>query len=47
MRDVREMLTREISSLCAKTLLRENPEKILKNEPLCPMEPEWFYTGHL
>lgn len=42
MRDVREMLTHEVSSLCAKNLLRVNPEKILKDEPLDLMEPEWF-----
>lgn len=42
MADVREMLTQEVSSLCAKTLLKENPRKILKNEQLLLMEPEWF-----
>lgn len=45
MRDVREMLTREISPLCAKTLLKDNPRRILKNEPLLLMEPEWFSSG--
>lgn len=42
MRDVREMLTREVSPLCARMLLRENPGRIVKNERLLPMEPEWF-----
>ena len=42
MSDVREMLTREISPLCAKMLLQENPGRILKNERLLPLEPEWF-----
>ncbi len=40
--DVREMLTKEISPLCARLLLEEIPGKILKNEQLLPMEPEWF-----
>ena len=42
MRDIREVLTREVSPLCAKTLLRDNPLRILKNERLLPIEPEWF-----
>ena len=42
MRDIREVLTREVSPLCAKTLLRDNPLRILKNERLLPLEPEWF-----
>lgn len=42
MRDVKEMLTREVSPLCARTLLQDNPRKILKNETLTPVEPEWF-----
>lgn len=42
MRDIREVLTREISPLCAQTLLRDNPRRILKNERLRSMEPEWF-----
>ena len=42
MADVREMLDQEVSPLCAKTLLEDNPRKILKNERLLLMEPEWF-----
>lgn len=40
--DVWELLSREVSPLCARTLLLENPRKILKNERLLPIEPEWF-----
>lgn len=42
MRDVREMLAKEVSPLCARMLLLENPRKILKNDRLPPVEPEWF-----
>jgi tyrosine-protein phosphatase YwqE len=42
MRDIREVLTREVSALCAGTLLLENPGRILKNEELVTLEPEWF-----
>jgi len=42
MRDVREMLTQEISTLCARTLLRDNPGRILRDEQLTSLEPEWF-----
>lgn len=42
MEDVRQMLSEEISPLCAEVLLQENPRKILKNEELPPVEPEWF-----
>lgn len=42
MRDIREVLAKEVSPQCAKTLLLENPRKILKNEPLAPVEPDWF-----
>ena len=44
MGDVRRMLTGEITALCAQVLLRDNPEKILKNEPLEQIDPEWFYA---
>lgn len=40
--DVWTMLAKEFSPLCARTLLRENPQKILKNEDIPPVEPEWF-----
>ena len=42
MRDIREVLSREVSPVCARMLLLENPGKILKNERLLPVEPEWF-----
>ena len=42
MRDIREVLTREVSPLCARTLLLDNPRKILKNERLEPLVPDWF-----
>lgn len=42
MEDVQALLAREISPLCARTLLEDNPLKILKNEELLPVEPEWF-----
>lgn len=46
MGDVWEALSGEISQLCAETLLRDNPKKILKNEPLDTLEPEWFYSRY-
>ena len=42
MDDVREMLTQEISPRCARALLVENPKRILKNEEIPPVTPEWF-----
>ena len=42
MRDVREILTREVSPQCAKALLLENPRRVLKNEGIPRIEPEWF-----
>lgn len=40
--DVRRLLEREISPLCARTLLLDNPRKILKDEEFLPVTPEWF-----
>lgn len=42
MRDVRELLSGEISPQCARALLLENPRRILKNEQLPDLEPDWF-----
>lgn len=42
MEDVWELLSREISPRCAAALLQENPRRILKNEEIPPVEPEWF-----
>ena len=42
MRDIREILAKEVSPQCARMLLLENPRRILKNERLLPIEPDWF-----
>lgn len=42
MADVRELLTKEFSPASARRLLFENPRRILKDEPLSPVQPEWF-----
>lgn len=42
MRDIREVLAKEVSPQCARTLLLDNPKRILKNERLAPVEPDWF-----
>ena len=42
MTDVRDLLAREYSPVCARTLLLQNPIRILKDEPIPPVEPEWF-----
>ncbi len=42
LRDVRELLSGEISPQCARMLLLENPRRILKNEEIPQMEPDWF-----
>lgn len=42
MADVWEMLSEQVSPLCARTLLRDNPKKIIKNEDIPPVQPEWF-----
>jgi protein-tyrosine phosphatase len=42
MAEVREMLTETVSPRCARVLLEENPRKILKNEDVLPVQPEWF-----
>lgn len=42
MEDVRQLLSEEISPRSARTLLVDNPRKILKDELLPPAEPEWF-----
>lgn len=42
MEDVRQLLSAEFSPQCARTLLLDNPQKILKDEQLSPAEPEWF-----
>lgn len=42
MRDIREFLSREISPNAARSLLQRNPGRIIRNEQLPPVEPEWF-----
>ena len=42
MMDVRNLLIREYSPACARTLLLQNPMRILKDDPIPPVEPEWF-----
>lgn len=42
MADVRQLLIREFSPACARTLLLENPGRILKDDPIPPVTPEWF-----
>ena len=42
MEDVQKLLSQEFSARCARALLLENPRKILKDEPITPVEPEWF-----
>lgn len=42
MEDVQELLEKEFSLRCARMLLKDNPQKILKNEDILPVTPEWF-----
>ena len=42
MQDVKEFLIQEFSVDCARALLLETPGKILKDEPIPPVTPEWF-----
>jgi protein-tyrosine phosphatase len=42
LRDARVLLNREFSSDAAQYLLRHNPLRILRNEDLPQIEPEWF-----
>lgn len=42
MEDVKTLLTQEFSPACARRLLLVNPSKILKNDPIPPVKPEWF-----
>ena len=42
MKDIQALLSQEFSPQLAHALLVRNPQRILKNEPLLPVEPEWF-----
>lgn len=40
--DVQNMLSDAFSPRYARALLKDNPERILRNEEIRPAEPEWF-----
>lgn len=42
MTDIQSLLSQEYSPQLARELLLRNPQRILRNEPLPPVEPEWF-----
>lgn len=42
MQDVQQLLSEKVSPVAAEYLLQYNPRKILRNEQLPPVEPEWF-----
>lgn len=42
MKDIQTLLSQEYSPQLARKLLLQNPQHILRNEPLPPAEPEWF-----
>lgn len=42
MEDVRRLLSQDFSDAYARKLLLENPRRILKDEPIPPVKPEWF-----
>lgn len=42
MQDVKNFLVQDFSLEYARTLLLENPGRILKDEPIPPVTPEWF-----
>ena len=42
LRDIRQVLTEEISPHCARLLLQDNPNRIIQNEIIQPAEPDWF-----
>lgn len=42
MTDIQALLSREYSPQLARELLQRNPQRILRNEPLPPVNPEWF-----
>ena len=42
LQDIRKVLTQEISEDCARLLLRDNPNRIIHNEIIQPVEPDWF-----
>ncbi len=42
MADIQNILSQEFSPTHAQTLLQKNPGRILKDEPLPPVKPDWF-----
>jgi protein-tyrosine phosphatase len=42
LRDVQKLLMEEFSPEVAKTLLQENPRRILQNKSPLPVQPAWF-----
>ena len=42
MEDVKKLLVQEFSPAYARKLLLENPARILKDDPITPVKPEWF-----
>jgi protein-tyrosine phosphatase len=42
LKDIRQVLTEEISQDCARLLLQDNPKSIIHNEIIQPVEPDWF-----
>ena len=42
MKEVEELLREEFSSIAAEVLLERNPLRLLKDEKIGMIEPEWF-----
>lgn len=42
MYDAWDLLARYVSPIAAEQLLLENPRRIINDEPVVPMQPEWF-----
>ena len=42
LKDIRQVLTEEVSKDCARLLLQDNPQRIIRNEIIQPVEPDWF-----
>ena len=41
-RDVYQLLSQEVSPLAADVLMKHNPQRILLDKTLPPVEPDWF-----
>lgn len=41
--DIRKLLKEEISDYCAQLLLEDNPSRIIHNEDLQSLDPDWFH----